>query len=112
VDEYQLEIQALRRRLSHLKSEKAEPELIEEYEVELRNLVALYDAATAAFSRGEDDRRLPSALELLGYGAWTFDNVYSFVYDAAIETDTDGRDLANVINHTDYGASLALALES
>lgn len=112
VDEYQIEIQSIRRTLSRLKGDKAEPALIEEYEAELRNLVALYDAATAAFESGDQDGRLETALGLLGFGDWSFDNVYSFVYDAALETEAeDDRDLANIINHTDYAATLRRALE-
>ena len=112
VDEYQLEIQSLRRQLAKLKADKAEPALIEEHEAELRNLVALYDAATAAFAAGGDDARVADALLLLGFGGWSFDNVYSFVYDAAMETDPGDLDLANVITHTDYAASLLLALDA
>jgi hypothetical protein len=38
--------------------------------------------------------------------------VYSFVYEAAMETETAGRDLANVINHTDYAASLLAGMNA
>jgi len=115
MDEYQLEIQAARRALSRLKSEKAAESLVEEHEAQLRNLVALYDAAVHAYNEGRDDRRLAEALVLLGFGEWTFANVYSFVYDAALETepgDEDGRDLANIITHTDYAHALLTALQS
>ncbi|GAC1345639.1 MAG: hypothetical protein NVSMB29_19930 [Candidatus Dormibacteria bacterium] len=112
MDEYQLEIQAARRTLARLKSEKADESLIEEHEAQLRNLVALYDAAVHAYNEGRDDRRLAEALLVLGFGEWTFANVYSFVYDAALETETeDGRDLANIITHTDYAHALLTALE-
>lgn len=112
MDEYQLEILAARRTLARLKSEKAEESLIEEHEAELRNLVALYEAAVHAYNEGRDDRRLAEALSVLGFGEWSFANVYSFVYDAALESEPDdGRDLANVITHTDYAHALLTALE-
>jgi len=113
MDEYQLEIQTARRTLNRLKSDKADEALIEEHEAEVRNLVALYQAALHAYNEGLDDRRLARALDELGFGDWTFDNVYSFVYDAALETETpDGRDLANVITHTDYAHALLGALDA
>jgi hypothetical protein len=106
VDEYQIEIGQLRRILAKLKAEKAREELIEEYEVELRILVALYQAATETLERGDTDPDLPRALAEVGFGDWTLTNVYSFIYEAAMDAEPDGRDLANVITHTDYGASL------
>ena len=106
MDEYQIEIRQLRRTLAKLKAEKAREELIEEYEVELRILVALYQAATETLERGHTDPDLPKALAEIGFGDWTLANVYSFVYEAAMDAEPDGRDLANVITHTDYGASL------
>jgi hypothetical protein len=106
VDEYQIEIRQLRRALAKLKAEKAREDLIEEYEVELRILVALYEAATETLERGHTDPALPRALAEVGFGDWTLTNVYSFIYEAAMDAEPDGRDLANVITHTDYVASL------
>jgi hypothetical protein len=112
MDEYQLEIASIRRTLAKLKADKADPALIEEYEAELRNLNALYDAAQAVWTAGDSDGALSRTLEELGFGEWSFANVYSFVYDAAMDTDPGGLDLANVINHTDYAASLRAAAEA
>ena len=83
MDEYQLEIQDIRRTLLRLKADKAAEELIEEYEAELRNLVALHQAATETFEQGRRQARLRDALAELGFGEWTLTNVYSFVYEAA-----------------------------
>jgi hypothetical protein len=112
VDEYQLEIQDIRRTLMRLKADKAAEDLIEEYEAELRNLLALYEAATDTFEQGRRQPRLRDALAELGFGEWTLTSVYSFVYEAAMETETAGRDLANVINHTDYAASLLAGMNA
>ncbi|HEY6377641.1 MAG TPA: hypothetical protein VI316_00510, partial [Candidatus Dormibacteraeota bacterium] len=57
------------------------------------------------------DPRLRIALAELAFGDWTLTNVYSFVYEAAMDAEPDGRDLANVITHTDYAASLLLAID-
>jgi hypothetical protein len=111
MDEYQIEIGAVRRTLARLKAEKAAAGLIEEYEAELRILVALYRAATETFEHGQTCPGLPRALAEIGFGDWTLTNVYSFVYEAAMDAEPDGRDLANVITHTDYVASLLAVLE-
>ena len=112
MDEYLLEINEIRRTLARLKADKADAALIEEYEAELRNLRALYDAARHTFDLAGSEPRLRTALSELGFGDWTLQNVYSFVYEAAMATDPDGRDLANVINHTDYATSLLQGLEA
>jgi hypothetical protein len=111
VDEYQLEINEIRRTLARLKADKAEESLIEEYEAELRNLRALYDAARETYDAAGAEPRLRDALESLGFGAWTLQNVYSFVYEAAMAAEPDERDLANVITHTDYAGSLLQVIE-
>jgi len=84
VDEYQLEIQAIRSTLTRLRADEADPELIEEYEAEVRILVALYTAATESLDAGLADPRLRTVLAELGFGEWNMQNVYSFVYDAAL----------------------------
>jgi hypothetical protein len=109
VDEYALEIDSLRRTLDRLRAEEADPTIIDEYEVELRILRALYAAALETVAAGDLDPRLSGALEQLGFGAWGLDGVYSFVYEAALDAETDGRDLAAVIGETDFAGSLLAA---
>jgi hypothetical protein len=111
MDEYQLEIADIRRTLARLKADKADVALIEEYEAEHRNLLALYQAALDTLAAGDSQPRMRRALDELGFGDWTLPNVYSFVYEAAMSADPDDRDLANVITHTDYATSLLDAAE-
>src|SRR5438105_2808932 len=101
MDEYQFEIQGVRETLARLRDQQAGADLIEEYEAELRNLMALLTAAGETFSAGQGDPRLPRALALLGFGEWTLANVYSFVYDASMDIETEGRDLAALVDVTD-----------
>lgn len=108
-DEYQLEIQSLRSTLNRLRNDQADPELIEEYEAEFRILSALYAAATETLAAGEDDPRLPQVLGDLGFGEWELDNVYSFVYDAALDMDVAGHDLAARVSQTDFVEALLAA---
>ncbi|MBJ7609729.1 MAG: hypothetical protein JF887_09940 [Candidatus Dormibacteraeota bacterium] len=111
VDEYQLEIQAIRSTLTKLRADEADPELIEEYEAELRILVALYQAATETLQAGVTDRRLGDVLADLGFGDWTMENVYSFIYDAALDMEVAGHDLAARVSQTDFVGALLSAEE-
>jgi hypothetical protein len=113
VDEYQLEIQSLRRTLARLRDEDADSALIEEYETEYRNLSSLYRAASETFAADEQEPRLTGILASLGFGDWTLPNVYSFVYEASMELPVDdGRELARRIDETDYAASLLAVLDA
>ncbi|MGH7723063.1 MAG: hypothetical protein ACRENL_09590 [Candidatus Dormibacteria bacterium] len=109
MDEYQLEIEAIRSTLTRLRADEADPELIEEYEAELRILVALYTAATETLGAGHRDARLRSVLAELELGDWTMENVYAFVYDAALDMDESGHDLAARVGQTDFVAALLAA---
>jgi hypothetical protein len=106
VDEYGLEIASLATTLARLRAAEAEPAIIDEYEAELRNLRALYRAAQDTLMAGNDDLRLRSALVELGFGDWTLENVYSFVYEAAMDADTGERELASLVDSIDFVASL------
>lgn len=110
MDEYQLEIQQLTRQLAQLRDAEADPALIAEYEAELRNLNALYRASRETYDVGISDRRLAEALHRVGFGAWTLENVYSFVYDISMELPLDGQDLAALVDATDYAGSLLESL--
>jgi|GEM_PF-543498 len=111
LDEYQLEIQSIRSTLTKLRADEADPELIEEYEAELRILMALYTAATETLDAGLADARLRTVLEELGFGEWTMENVYSFIYDAALDMDVAGHDLAARVSQTDFVGALLSAEE-
>jgi hypothetical protein len=111
VDEYQLEIQSIRSTLTRLRADEADPELIEEYEAELRILMALYAAATETLEAGYRDGRLRAVLAELEFGDWTMENVYSFVYDAALDMDESGHDLAARVGQTDFVGALLAAQE-
>ncbi len=111
MDEYQLEIQSIRATLNRLRADEADPELIEEYEAELRILTALYAAAMETLETGRNDARLRTVLAELDYGDWTMENVYSFVYDAALDMDESGHDLAARVGQTDFVGALLAARE-
>ena len=109
MDEYQLEIESIRTTLTRLRADEADPELIEEYEAEMRILVALYTAATETFEAGMSDARLRTVLAELGFGEWTVENVYSFIYEAALDMDESCHDLAARVGQTDFAGALLAA---
>jgi hypothetical protein len=111
LDEYQLEIQSIRTTLTRLRADEADPELIEEYEAELRILTALYVASTEMLAAGETTPRLQLILEELGFGEWNMENVYSFVYEAALDMNESGHDLAARVGQTDFVGALLSADE-
>ncbi len=106
MDEYQLEIGSVGSALEKLREDEANPDLIEEYAAEWRNLKAIYAAAKATFEAGLTEARLPQGLVMAGFGEWSLDNVYAFVYDAAMDCELECRELSEIVNSTDYAAAL------
>ena len=106
MDEYQLEINDLRRRIAKLKFERASVVVIEELEAQLRILRAIYDSANALFAAGQKDRRLQSSFRERQLGNWTFENVYFYVYEQAVALEPGNHDLATLIWHHDYTSPL------
>lgn len=105
MDEYTIEMHDLQRQIARLKFEKAELPLIEELEAELRILRAIYSATVQLHA--EKTALLARRLQERGLGEWTFDNVYSYVYEEAVSLEPDGHDLASRIQAQDYRAHLA-----
>jgi len=110
VDEYELEIGQVRRTLARLVASHANSTLIHEYELELRNLRALYQAATETYAAAAAQPEVVQALRLAGFGEWTLAAVYAFVYEASMALDADAERLAATVEDTDYVASLRLVL--
>jgi hypothetical protein len=106
MDEYQLEINDLRRRIAKLKFERASVTIIEELEAQLRILRAIYDSANGLFAAGQRDRRLQAAFRERELGNWTFENVYFYVYEQAVALEPGGHDLATLIWQQDYAGPL------
>lgn len=112
MDEYMVEINDLRRRIGRLKFERASLTIIEELEAQLRILRAIYDSASGLYAAGDKEPRLRAGLKRERFGDWSFDNVYSYVYEQAVALDADGHDLATLIWHHDYAAPLLEAVTS
>jgi hypothetical protein len=113
MDEYMVEINDLRRRIGRLRFERASLTIIEELEKQLRILKAIYDSATSLYAAGETNPRLQEGLREQEFGSWTFDGVYAYVYEQAVELEVPaGQDLATMIWHHDYAAPLLNAVHA
>ena len=60
---------------------------IAELSMQLEILKAIYTRATEIYQRGRQDDGLRYGLRIQGYGDWTLDNVYAFVYERSVELE-------------------------
>ncbi|MGH7691671.1 MAG: hypothetical protein ACREOA_03070 [Candidatus Dormibacteria bacterium] len=104
--EYQEEVLELQRRLLELQENEAAPQLIEEYSTEVKILSALLAAATGLSAQLREDPELRQQLELRGFHANQFREVYAFVYEAALEIERSGVEFAREVEGTDFSQLL------
>jgi hypothetical protein len=102
MDEWQLEMQEIQRNISGLRARNGDPVIIDELEAELRILLAFYTTAWDVFEAGEGDAQTRRSFAQLGMGEWTFGNVYSYVYERAMEIELGRRELSSLIAEQDY----------
>ncbi len=102
MDEWQLEMQEIERNISALRARDGDPIVIDELEAELRILKSMYLTAAGLLDAGLNDARLRRDFEQVGLGTWTFQNVYSFVYERALEIETGRRELSSLVPEQDY----------
>jgi hypothetical protein len=109
MDDYSKEIADLQREVDRLVEAEGDPQEIAELEMQIRVLKALYEQTTTLYDRGRSDPDLRRQLVIRGYGDWTLDNVYAFVFEAAVDLpDIEPKAFVNGISHTDF-ASLLIA---
>jgi hypothetical protein len=102
MDEWQLEMDEIQRRLGELKAHNGDPVIIDELEAELRILKSFYETALNVFEAGRNDPGAHQGLVAERWGDWTFRNVYSYVYDRAMELEPGRRELSSLIPEQDY----------
>ena len=85
MDDYQKEISDLERQIEDLVEAEGDKQTIADLSMQAEILKALYAQARELFDRGAEDPDLRHALKLKGYGDWSLDNVYAFVYERAVE---------------------------
>jgi hypothetical protein len=87
VDDYQKEIADLETQVDRLVEEEGDAKTIAELSMQLEILRAIYVRATDLYTRGVKDEGLRYGLRIQGYGDWTIDNVYAFVYERSVELE-------------------------
>ncbi len=87
MDDYQKEIADLETQVEQLVEADGDAKTIAELSMQLEVLKALYARATDLYQRGLKDDGLRYGLRIQGYGDWTIDNVYAFVYERSVELE-------------------------
>ena len=108
MDDYQKEIADLETQVEQLVEAEGDARTIAELSMQLDILKAIYARATDLYQRGVRDDGLRYGLRIQGYGDWTLDNVYAFVYDTSVDMPADGHhSFLGEIRDTDFGRLLA-----
>jgi len=89
VDDYQKEIADLEIQVEQLVETEGDAKTIAELSMQLEILKAIYARATDLYQRGVRDQGLRYGLRIQGYGDWTLDNVYAFVYERSVELEPE-----------------------
>jgi hypothetical protein len=107
VDDYSREIAELETQIDAKVEAEEDPKEIEELRMQLYVMRAIYEKAQRLWDEGREDPELPSLLALRGFGEWTMENVYAFVYEASVELPGEGhRAFLSEIKETDFSALL------
>jgi hypothetical protein len=84
-NDYTREINELAALIESMVEAEGDPKEIADLEAQLHILRALYGRACELEEAGENKPELRQLLALRGYGQWTLDNVYAFVYESATD---------------------------
>lgn len=87
MDDYQKEMADLERQVAELVEADGDAKTIAELSMQLEILKAIYSRATDLYQRGRGDEGLRYGLRIQGYGDWSLDNVYAFVYERSVELE-------------------------
>ena len=87
MDDYQKEIADLETQVERLVEQEADARTIAELTMQLEILKAIHARALDLYGRGLKDEGLRYGLRIQGYGDWTIDNVYAFVYERSVELE-------------------------
>ena len=87
MDDYQKEIADLERQVGQLVEAEGDAKTIAELSMQLEILKAIYARAIDLLQRGRVDEGLRYGLRIQGYGDWSLDNVYAFVYERSVELE-------------------------
>ena len=91
MDDYQKEIADLEAQIEQLVEAEGDARTIAELSMQLDILKAIYARAIDLLQRGQKDEGLRYGLRIQGYGDWTLDNVYAFVYERSVELEPNAH---------------------
>jgi len=91
VDDYSREISDLRAEIEAMQEAEEDPAEISELQMQLEILTELYRRATELYSRGQEDLSMQQSLKVRGYGDWTLENVYAFIYESSVDLPGQGH---------------------
>jgi len=107
VDDYQKEIADLEAQVERLVEAEGDAKTITELTMQLEILKAIYARALDLLARGRTDEGLRYGLRIQGYGEWSLDNVYAFVYERSVELEPKAhRAFVGGIRTTDFALLL------
>ena len=107
MDDYQKEIADLETQVEQLVEAEGEAKTIAELTMQLEILKAIYARTLDLLARGRKDDALRYGLRIQGYGDWTLDNVYAFVYERAVELEPQAhRAFVGGIRNADFALML------
>jgi hypothetical protein len=103
VDEYSKEIGDIQAQVDAMIEQEADRKEIAELQMQLEVLRAIYSQALHLLEAGQAHPELRENLALRGYGDWTLDNVYAFVYETSVDMPADGHhSFVGEIRDTDF----------
>jgi hypothetical protein len=91
MDEYSKEIADLEAQIEQMVEADEDAREIAELQMQADVLKAIYGRAGELHKRGREDSGLRRGLAIRGYGAWTLQNVYAYVYEMAVELPAGGH---------------------
>jgi hypothetical protein len=107
VDEYSQEINELQAQVDAMIEAEEDKKLIADLEIQLQILRAIYQQATLLLAEGQSEGELRQSLAVRGYGDWTLDNVYAFVYERSVELESKAHSaFVGGIKTTDFALLL------
>ncbi len=108
LDDYAIEISDLDSQISALEEAREDPQEISDLRLQLGVLRALYRQATTLLEAGRANPELRHRLALRGFGPWTLENVYAFVFETSVELPVEApQSFIGEIRDTDFESLLA-----
>lgn len=106
-NDYTREINELQAQVDAMVEAEDDPKEIAELSMQLQILRTIYGQATELYDAGDVDVDLRRSLALRGYGDWTLDNVYAFVFETSVDLPgAEHRSFLGEIKATDFVALL------